>query len=162
MPPASLNSDDELRLVRLARELAMDMQPLDQLLARGGWTLEQYEQLARWPHFQHLVAAEAESWESALNTHERVKLKAAAMVEDWLPEAHQRLHDRQEPLPAKVETAKLITRLAGMGVETAVVGENTGKFQLVINIGDGRPGVVLNQGEENLPALPHITRAGGP
>lgn len=159
--PADMTLDDELRLVRLAREVAMDMAPLDVVLARGGWTLEQFDQLRRWPHFQRLVEAEAASWEGAANTHERVKLKAAAMVEDWLPEAHQRLHDRQEPLPAKVETAKLVVRLAGMGMEQALVGSGGEgqRFQLVINIGDGRPGVVIEGGGEELPALPKVVSA---
>lgn len=149
--------EEEQRLIRLAREVAMDMAPLEEVLGRLGFTLQQFSELQRWPKFQRQLAAEVASWESAVNTHERVKLKSAAMIEDWLPEAHQRLHDRAESLAAKGEVAKLITRLAGMGEERNVLGSASSdggqRFTLVINIGDRAP-VELKGPIEELPALP--------
>lgn len=135
-----VTGEQELRLVRLARELAMDMQPVPAVLQRLGLTTDELERLQRLPKFQKILAAECAAWESALNTHERVKLKAAAIIEDFLPEAHARMHNPAEALPAKTEVAKLVTRLAGMGLErTGEAGAGGGeKFLLQINIGDGK------------------------
>ena len=104
----------EMRLVRLARELAMDLSEVPVILSRVGINGEEWERLQRNRKFQEILSAEAAAWESALNTAERVKLKAAAIIEDWLDEAVARLHDRSESLAMKTEVAKLMARLAGL------------------------------------------------
>lgn len=147
--PVALGQQSDLRLMRLARELAMELTEVSVILARYGITDEEWQRLQRHPKFQQILAAEAAAWDSALNTHERVRLKAAAMMEEWLPEAYARMHDRNEALPAKTEVAKLVTRLAGMGIERTGAGEEGAqKFSLVINIGDGRAHRVVGDGQE--------------
>lgn len=61
-----------------------------------------------------------------------------------------RAHARQgEALPAKTEVAKLVTRLAGMGIERAeVTGGGGERFVLQINIGDGREHRIESVGRE--------------
>ncbi|MGZ5095546.1 MAG: hypothetical protein ACXWCH_30895 [Burkholderiales bacterium] len=69
-----------------------------------------------------------------MNTPERVKVKAAAMLEEWLPELNNRLHDGDESLTAKIEGGKMLTKLAGMDgrADVAVGGE---RFTFTINLG---------------------------
>lgn len=128
--------ESDLVMVRIARELAMELLPLNEILRRMSISDEQFRDISANPRFQQMLATEVANWHSATNTHERVKLKAAAMMEEALPEFFERMLDTKESLPAKVETAKMVTKLAGMGNERQA-GEAREHFSLTINIGDG-------------------------
>jgi hypothetical protein len=127
----------DIMLVQLAREIAIDHLNTDQILKLYSINIEEWEVITSNKRFQTLLEQEIIAWQTATNTAERTKLKAGAIIEAWLPESNMRLHDSQETLPAKVELAKMIARIAGLGMDRAVTGENTEKFSLVINIGDG-------------------------
>jgi len=125
----------ELKLLQLAREIAMDIRPLDEILNTHNLSKDQFEQITSLPRFQLYLESEASAWHGSLNTHERVKLKAAAMLEEWLPELNVRMHDRAESLNAKIEAGKLARDLAGFaknGVGAESLGE---KFSVTINLG---------------------------
>lgn len=126
--------EQSLRVI-LARELALNIRPLEAILESLGVSDTKFEQLKNDASFTRLLAQQMAEWESATNTQERVKLKASAMIEDWLPEAYARLHDRTENLPGKTELAKLITRIAGMGVDKVNQGASAEKVTVTINIG---------------------------
>jgi len=122
--------------VKLAREIAIDHHELGDILTRYGVTELEWERIRTDPRFQSLLKTEIEAWQSAVNTHERTKLKAAAMIEEWMPEAMGRLHDKGENLSAKVELGKLIARIAGMGLNNAEINGGVGeKFSVTINLG---------------------------
>jgi hypothetical protein len=128
-------SSDDLQLVKLAREVAMDIHPLETILRNHDIGADAWFALQNNHRFRALVISETEAWNTALNTHERVKVKAACMVEEWLPELHARLHDGEEALPAKVEAGKLLTRIAGMGLPGEVNGVAGERFTVTINMG---------------------------
>ncbi|MDE2106276.1 MAG: hypothetical protein KGL39_54150 [Patescibacteria group bacterium] len=128
-------SNSDLQLVKLAREIAMDIHPLDTILKQYSISAETWEILQQNSRFQSLLASEVETWHSAMNTSERVKAKAAAMLEEWLPELNNRLHDPDMALPAKIEGGKLITKLAGMDGRVDLVGAAGERFSVVINLG---------------------------
>jgi hypothetical protein len=132
--PAELHSDEEVTALKLARDIAMDFHDVDAILEAHGITGERYEQLKSNPYFRALLASEVAAWKSALNTNERVKLKAASMLEEWLPEAYARAHDAKETLSAKVELMKLIKSLTGMGVTNATEGGGE-RLSVTINLG---------------------------
>lgn len=122
-------------LVRLAREIAMDMRPLDEVLETFEITSENWQKLSENTHFQAILRSEIEAWNSAVNTPERVKIKALAFVEEALPEFYARAHDPKEPLNAKVEVLKTVAKFAGVGgsqFDAAMAGE---KFSVTINLG---------------------------
>jgi hypothetical protein len=128
--------DASMLLVRLAREIAIDHFPLEAILERYQVSPEQWETIRKMPRFTALLEIETADWQGSLNTGERTKLKAAAMIEDFLPEAHSRMHDARETLPAKTELAKLIAKIAGMGERTDINGVNSSeKFSVTINLG---------------------------
>lgn len=61
------------------------------------------------------------------------------MVEAWLPELFARMHDRNENLNAKIEAGKLVSKLAGMGIEKANINGGDGeRFSVTINLGEDR------------------------
>lgn len=127
---------DDLRLIMIAREIAIDHFELEDILSRYEINQEEWERISSLPRFTELLRSETEAWQAARNTHERTKLKAAALIEHWLPEASARMFDPKEPLPAKNETAKLVARIAGMGLNSAdIQGGGGEKFSVTINLG---------------------------
>lgn len=120
--------------LKLAREIAMDLRPLPDILTMHGVSEADWEAIKQSPVFQKLLQSEVEAWEAATNTAERVKLKSLAFVEEALPEFFGRAHDPKEPLNAKVEVLKTVSKFAGVGgsVDGANIGE---KLTVTINLG---------------------------
>lgn len=126
----------DITLVKLAREVAMNIHTTEDILKTYHIPLEAWADICEMPRFQQLLETEVAQWNGALNTHERVKIKAAAMVEEWLPELHERMHDRSESLNSKIEAGKLAARLAGMGLTGAgISGGGSEGFKVTINLG---------------------------
>jgi len=127
----------DLTLVKLAREVAMNIQSIETILETNQIDIETWENIKVHPRFNQYLESETSSWNSAINTHERVKLKSAAVIEDWLPEAYARMHDASENLNAKTELGKLVARLAGMGLTNTHVTDGSGeRFSVTINLGN--------------------------
>lgn len=122
-------------IVQLAREIAIDHLDSAQIQEIYKITPEEWVILQNNPRFQKLLESEIIAWQSASNTSERTKLKAGAMIEDWLVEAHARLHDQHETLNSKVELAKLITNISGMTKPEATAVGGSG-FSVTINLGN--------------------------
>lgn len=130
--------DDDGLLVSLAREIAGDLRPLDQILASYCVTDEQFEVISRLPRFTRLLDAHKIEWDKATNTYERTKLKSAILLEQWLPEAMSLLHGK-DTLNSKVGLAQLLAKLAGMGMEAA--GHNASaaeRLSITINLGSDK------------------------
>jgi hypothetical protein len=127
----------QVDLATLAREVAVDLYSIEDILKRHRITPEQWDRINKHPGFQAMLAGQVQAWHSALNTHERVKLKSAIIVEEWLEEANRRIHDPKENLPAKTEVVKQLGRFAEMGLTNAKVEGGSGeKFSVTINLGN--------------------------
>ena len=126
---------DQAKLVQIAREIAINHKDVDDILKDHSITQEEWDELRESQEFARLLEGEIVAWQSATNTHERTKLKAAALIELWLEEANARLYDGKETLSAKTELAKLIARIAEMGASTSAGAELGGKFSVTINLG---------------------------
>lgn len=126
----------EVLLLKLAREIAMDIHELDDILKRYSIDAETWAQIQINNAFKNYLISEVEAWNTALNTHERVRVKSAAMIEEWLPELNNRIHDQKENLTAKIEAGKLVARLADMGLAKAgFEGGGGERFSVTINLG---------------------------
>lgn len=134
------SSAQELVFLKLAREIAMAVNPVEEILEAHKVTARAWSRIQRNPTFLRLLETETATWNSALNTNDRTKLKAAAILEQWLPEAYARMHDNSENLTAKTEVAKLVARVAGIGATGANVEGGVGeKFTVTINMGAAEP-----------------------
>lgn len=125
----------DMILIKLAREIAMDILPLENILENHKILPENWSKIAENPRFQGILQDQIVAWQSATNTAERVKLKSLAFVEEALPEFYARAHDQKEPLSAKVELLKTISKFGGIGgnaFDAAMGGE---KFSVTINLG---------------------------
>jgi hypothetical protein len=131
--PARLDLNQELLAVQLAREIAINLNDIEDILKHYSVSDLQWQKIQRNPRFQALVQEAVAEWNAAENTHSRVKIKAAAMVEEWLPEGNRLAHDASQPLSGKVELMKLIRSLSTLGVDNVEGGGE--KFSVVINLG---------------------------
>jgi hypothetical protein len=144
---AALSAD--LKVLQIAREIAMDLQPLETILKRYQIDAKAWGEIRENSYFQTVLRQQVESWNAAVNTHERTKLKASAVIEEWLPEAYARMHSPTELLSAKAEIAKLVAKIAGMGLTHAgVEGAAPERLTVTINLGVGTPELKI---EKELP-----------
>lgn len=121
---------------RLTRELARDIKPLKELMAEHGLDLESFERLTETKFFQTRLTEETLLWNASdpLTIAKRIETKAATMVEDCLLEVYGLIHDKNQPMQAKVEALKWAARMAGLG-EAARQGSNAdGQVKITINI----------------------------
>jgi hypothetical protein len=118
----------------LAREIAMDILPLPDILRLHQIDDEQWMQVQSNPTFQRQVAGLVQDWQSAVNVRERMKIKAATALEAQLEVLVGDIADLSIPLGQRVEAAKLLARLGDLdGQRVEGVGE---RFAISINIGD--------------------------
>jgi len=133
LPESSYN---DLKLLRLAREIAMDMRELDDILKSHNVSRREWQKISTAPKFLDYLRKSTEEWQSATNTAERVRIKSLAFVEEALPEFFARAHDNRENLAAKTEVLKTVSRFAGIGVTGTDAGVTGERFSVTINLGD--------------------------
>lgn len=128
-------SNSDIDMVKLAREIAMDIHPIENILKQYSITTEAWCELQRNTKFTSLLSTEVETWQTSLNTHERVKMKSAAMLEEWLPELYRRMCNDNEAMPAVIEAGKMLSRIAGLGLSHDVAAAIGERFSITINMG---------------------------
>lgn len=117
----------------------MDIQELHIILENHKVSIREWDRIKENHRFQMMLEEATRQWASADNIEKRVKTKLLSALEESTPEMYARLHDKAEPLSAKVELWKAIQRGAGIGIANGVVeGGGAERFQLVINIGEGQ------------------------
>lgn len=132
--PMSVFEEDDL-LLKLAREIAADINDLETILKHYSIDAYRWESVRNNARFQQLLSNAIEEWNAAGNTHERVKLKAAVMIETVLPELHKRLIDNKEHLGQQVEGLKWLRDLAGLGPRAGAGAQAGERFSVTINLG---------------------------
>jgi len=142
MLPLPLTISPDSASNTLALELVARLEPASSVLARYGITPEEAERLLATPTFKAQLREAHQFWNSPENREERIRIKAAMMSEDALPEMHMLLHDGEKPMTARVDLFKTINRLAGLD-KTAEGAVGTGGFRIVMNFGfEDRPQVL--------------------
>lgn len=147
MPQALLKLDsnvipDEEKLRRLARFIAMEVYDLGDILKNEGIDPALMNQIVDLPLFQSLLKQAQEDWSSTDNTSDRINLKSKVLVEEFLEEAHARLHDPKENLLHKVALLKEVAKMGGIGA--GEVAQSTEKIQVIINLPSQTEPVVVN------------------
>lgn len=124
-------------LAVIAREIVLDVRELPDILKRFKLSKAQYQRLSENPHFKNALTSIAIDWNSATNTETRIKLNAAAILEVALPVLGGKVVAEKEPLREQVEGMKLLTRIAGIGADSAQGGGGE-KFVINIDLGDDK------------------------
>lgn len=145
-------SRDNMFLIKLAREIAADVRPLEDILKTFLLSPDEWEKISEHPSFQKLLASAVEEWNSTANTADRVRVKSMAFVEEALPELYARIHDAKEPLAAKVQLLQTVSKLGGMG-QSEGSGAGGERLVVTINLGEDRK---LSFTKDITPAPPAI------
>lgn len=136
-PTELTSANKEVVLISLAREIAQDIYPIEDILKAHKLNQTDFETIAKLPRFQEYLAEAIRVWNATASTAERVKLRAGTMIELSLPEMYARLHDRAEALNHKVELLKILARIAEIGERGAQAGQtsNGERISITINMG---------------------------
>lgn len=129
--------NDDVTFLKLARQIAMDLYPIEEILKQNAISNQQWEQIQANRRFVSYLESATAEWHAPKNAQERVRMKAVTVIEEWLPELAGRLYAPSESLNAKIEAGKLVAKLAGLG-EKAQVAETGEKVAITINLGDDR------------------------
>ena len=122
------------RVAALARELAIGLRNLDDILVAHSLSQADYEKLNRNEAFTKAVDMAKTEWNSASNTATRLAVEAAFTAEQLLPHVYARvLHDK-EPLNHVVEFLKWLADVGGLKKDPAK-GQSGERFQITINLG---------------------------
>ena len=158
-----LSLDDEQRLRDLAYGIVKDVEDEDKLLNRLGFTRQEYDELAETRAFKTILGQAQSEWEGAVNTHKRIKLKAAINIEEALPHFYSEMTNEKEPLSSKVKAFEAIARIAGLGQSELIPAGGGQHFKLEINLGGGKPPVIIDAetySESSEGAIPSAAMSG--
>lgn len=140
-PDQQLNLGKDIDVIRLAREVAIDHYPIQDILNRYNIDTGTWDALNEWPRFKELVDHERQQWQSALNTNTRIKLKSATVIEEWMEHGNKLLHSAQETFNSKIELIKLLGKFSGLDAQDKIIGEAAaGRVTINIKIGDKNVG----------------------
>lgn len=126
---------NDLLYVQLAREIAMDIHPLHEILKNHGVSDSDWQIISETAQFNSYLRTYIQEWNSATSTEHRVKLKALSFVEEALPEMFAQCHKPNEPLPGKVKAFEVVSKIAGLGAAAAAATAAGEKFSITINMG---------------------------
>lgn len=123
-------------LARLARDMAMDIKERHAVLKSFNLTDAQYDYFETYNDFyKQAYHAACIEWHAPLSTQERIKVEAAAILEDSLVDLGARMRNKAEGLPGVVEAAKLFAKVAGVGEREAGQGAPGERFTINIDLG---------------------------
>ena len=127
---------DEIALAKLAREMAMNIRPVQQIFTSFGIDETEYYEIQKLDFYKRTLEHFLIEWNATTATADRLKFQSQAGLEQLLPMLIKRAMDGKEPLVAANETGKLVARLGGIG-EPKVNGQgNAGeRFVITINLG---------------------------
>jgi hypothetical protein len=114
----------------------MDIKERHVLLKEYGLTQVQYDFLEENNDFyRSALAAHCKEWHAPLSTAERIKVEAAAILEDSLLGLGARMQNKAEGLPGVIEAAKFFGKVAGVGEPKAGTAAPGERFVINIDLG---------------------------
>lgn len=129
LPPAEMFA---IEFATLAREIAMDIFELPDILRMHRVTDEEWERISTHPKFTQMLGEMIRDWNGASNTKERVRVKAATGLESVLENYIREINDADIPLTQRVEAGKFLARLGEL--DGQVIGGGQAGGGVTINI----------------------------
>lgn len=138
-----------IQYAALAREIAMDIFPVNEVISLHRLTEREWDKVQKNPQFQRMLADMIVEWNSASNTRERIKVKAATGLESILETYIADIKDDRIPLGQRVEAGRFLARMGELDAAQSIIGGGGGSgFSITLNIGQRQTKI------EN--ATPHI------
>jgi hypothetical protein len=133
---------------RLIVDLVANIRFQADVLKQYGLTDKQLAAKMLNPGFAMHFRATQAAWNSDMNAQERIRLKAAFILEDSLPDLGRIVKNPQTPVNAKlaaIESLTKISTVANVPKQDTAGGE---KHSITINIGTGKQPIIIEQGEQ--------------
>lgn len=130
---------------RLIFDLVANMQEHTQVLARYGLSSADLAAKMSNPAWAQAYAETEKVWRSDMNTAQRIRLKAAFLLEDSLPTVFALIRDAKTSAVQKLAAVEQLTRIstvANVPKESSGGGE---RHSITINIGKDRAPITIEQ-----------------
>lgn len=132
LPPNEIFAVD---FAQLAREIAMDIFPIGDILKLHQLSDAEWERIANHPKFKTMLEEMAREWNLSAGTMDRVKLKSATGLESVLEVYIRDIADQSIPLNQRVEAGKFLAKLGEL--DGSRIGQGAGGSNVYININTG-------------------------
>lgn len=133
-----------VNLAKLAREIAQDILPLEDILTLNHVADVEWERIQADPRFQTMLQGMVADWNSAANTPTRVKIKAATAVEALLEKMFSDCLDSGIPLTQRTDAFRQLCRLGELEGSRDQIGASAGdRISITINLGAEKPPTVI-------------------
>jgi hypothetical protein len=140
-------SDEQVKLFHaLAQEIVQAYQTKENILKSLSISEVDYELISQNPTFQRILRQLMVEWNAATNSSKRIKVKSQWAIEEGLPYIFQSMTDINEPLSARVEAFKAISKIGQLDMHDQIHGADR-SFRLEINIAAGVPKVTINSAQ---------------
>jgi hypothetical protein len=120
----------------LAQEIVQAYQTKENILKSLNLSPADYEEIAQTSAFQRIMRQAMNEWNGATNTAKRIRLKSQWAVEEGIPYIFQSMTDTNEPLSARVEAFKAISKIGQLEAQEVSAATDR-SFKIEINIGQG-------------------------
>lgn len=148
---------DEARWRSVAREIAMDIFELQDILKNHGVEADEWERMSSSRGFTQMLREAIATWTSSLNVRERIEARTLSMLEGSLQELYRAMHDPEFSHNAKVELFKALSKNVGIGIKDAPGGGNLGeRVSITINMGEGGPAVEVKDVTPEVTERPEV------
>lgn len=138
---------------QLIFDLASNMRPRADVLASYGLTVSDLAAKAKNPLWANAYRETERIWKSEMNITQRIRLKAAFLLEDSLPTLFNIIRQDGIGINAKLEAIEKLVKISTVSNVPKEVGA-TEKHNITINIGGGAPPIKVtaetNSGQNTL------------
>ena len=142
----------------LAREVAMDIFPIEQILELHKLSQDEWLKILEHPTFRKMLDDMSRQWQATMNVGDRVKAKAATGLESQLEVYIRDIGNPLIPLAQRVEAGKFLARLGELDGARLAQGAGSGG-QVVINIVTSDANRLTIEGRKTLDLTPVIPDA---
>lgn len=129
----------------LIADLVANVRFQKDVLAQYNLTQEDLARKMLNPGFAAHYRATHAAWNSDMNAQERIRLKAAFLLEDSLPDMHKIIKNPQTPVNAKLGAIEQLTKISTVAVVPKEQQGGSETHKITINIGSDTKAVVIEQ-----------------
>jgi hypothetical protein len=128
---------------RLITDLVLNLKPKADVLANYGITMAELTAKAASPAWANMYREMDRVWKSEMNTAQRVRLKAALLLEDSLVPIYGIIANPNMPVAAKLNAFEQLTKVSTVANVPRDATGNGEKHSITINIGGDKAPVVI-------------------
>lgn len=148
--PAPPVPDSQLEAIndidsRLISDLVANIRKAEDICTQYGVTPVDIAKKMHNPQFAAHYRETLRFWQSDMNAQQRIRAKAAFLLEDTLPMLHKIATGLQTPVNAKLAAVEQLTKISTVAVVPKEQSGGGEKHSIIINIGGDKPPIIVAQ-----------------